>query len=61
MAGAIVPLVESGAIEIDPASTLDHMLMGILGGGTTGVVGGFVSGWPLSRLLISAEATMTLH
>ena len=49
---AVVPLIQSGVWEMDPSSVLAHTLMWIIGGGTTAIVGGYVSGWPLSRLLL---------
>lgn len=36
----------------DPSSLLDHTVGWLIVGAATGAVGGFVSGWPLGRLLL---------
>jgi hypothetical protein len=57
MGVAVLPLIESSGWSIDPSSVLDHALMWVIGGGVTAIVGGLVSGWPLSRLLLSDSKT----
>jgi len=49
---AVDPLLRSGAWVLDPSSLLDHTLLWIVGGGVTAIIGGYASGWPLSRLLL---------
>jgi hypothetical protein len=36
----------------DPSSLLDHTVGWLIVGAATGVVGGYLSGWPLGRLLL---------
>ena len=50
---AVIFDVVLAAVAWEPASSTltGHIVTWLIGGGTTGVVGGYISGWPLSRLL----------
>lgn len=45
--------IRAGVFNPDSPSLLDHTLTWVLGAGMTGIIGGYISGWPLSRLLVS--------
>ncbi len=45
-------VVPSLGYEFDDTTLFDHVLSWVIGGGAAGIVGGFLSGWPLSRQLI---------
>ena len=45
--------IRAGLFDPDSPSLLDHTLTWVLGAGMTGILGGYISGWPLSRLLVS--------
>ena len=47
--------IRAGLFDPDSPSLLDHTLTWVLGAGMTGIIGGYVSGWPLSRLLVSTQ------
>ena len=47
--------IRAGLFDPDSPSLLDHTLTWVLGAGMTGIIGGYTSGWPLSRLLVSAR------
>ena len=47
----VVPLTGRG---LDSSNLLGHILSWVIGAGVVGVVGGFLSGWPLSKQLHSA-------
>ena len=47
--------IRAGVFDPDSPSLLDHTLTWVLGAGMTGIIGGYLSGWPLSRLLVSTH------
>lgn len=48
--------IRGGLFNPDSPSLLDHTITWALGAGMTGIFGGYVSGWSLCRLLLSAES-----
>ena len=49
---AVLPTV---GWELDSSSLTGHTMSWLIGGSAAGVVGGYVSGWPLSRLLLASS------
>lgn len=49
--------IRAGLFNPDSPSLLDHTMTWVLGAGMTGIIGGYVSGWSLSRLLIPSDST----
>lgn len=47
--------IRAGVFDPDSPSLLDHTVSWVLGGGLTGIIGGGVSAWPLSRLLLPSD------
>lgn len=40
--------------ELDSSSLTGHTMSWLIGGGAAGLVGGYISAWPLSRLLVAS-------
>ena len=49
--------IRAGLFNPDSPSLVDHTITWVMGSGMTGIFGGFVSGWPLSRLLIPSDSS----
>ena len=47
--------IRTGVFDPDSPSLLDHTVTWVLGAGMTGIIGGYISGWPLSRLMLSGH------
>ncbi|MCI0605767.1 hypothetical protein L0156_22490 [bacterium] len=49
--------IRSGVFDPESPTLLDHTITWVLGAGMTGIFGGYISSWPLSRLLISSYSS----
>lgn len=49
--------IRSGIFDPESPTLLDHTITWVLGAGMTGIFGGYVSGWPLSRHLIPSHSS----
>ena len=56
-ASAVIFLaIRTGVFYPNSETLLNHTVFWVILGGVTGTAGGFFSGWPLSRIVISADA-----
>ena len=55
-AAVMFVLIRTGVFYPNSETLLNHTVFGVILGGVTGTAGGFLSGWSLSRIVISADA-----
>lgn len=55
-AGAVFVCIMTGIFDPEAETLLNHTIFWVVLGGTTGVAGGYLSGWSLGRLVIAPTA-----